>query len=81
MNSNKYMKFFNSFRKKKEQGFVFFDFALKEIEKAVTIVEKIPISKDTALTPIYKIVIYEKDYDLLVSTMIRIGMLKPKSYR
>lgn len=75
------MNIFSRFRKKSKQGFIFNELELEKIEKDVTILEKILISKETAYTPIYQVTIYDKDYDLLVRTMVKIGMLKSKEYK
>ena len=69
---------FNRFRKKSKQDFIFDELELKEIEKDLTIVKKILISKENAYTPTYQVIIYDRDYDLLVRTMTKIGMLKTK---
>lgn len=72
------MRIFSKFRKQSKQDFIFDELELKDIEKDVTIVEKILISKENAYTPTYQVIIYDRDYDLLVRTMAKIGMLKTK---
>lgn len=68
---------YSHFTKVLLQKFLFNESEINVIEKDVEIVNKILVSGDNAYMPTYQIAIHERDYEQLVNTMIKIGMLPP----